>query len=432
MNKVDFLIVGGSAAGTTAAETIRGILSDSSVAIVTDEDHEQYSRVLLPNYVRHQISREQMFLKKPEWYEEKKIELIRGVRAQRLDVSKKIVTLSNDEEIEYGKLLITVGGYVIPLDIPGADSDQVLYMRTVEDGEKIIEKSKGARRAVIIGGGFIGLEFSSCFRMNGIEEVTTLVRGKYYWSKKLDEVSSRVIVGVLGKNGVSVKTEEEPDHLESEGGKLTAVVTKSGNRYEADVVGVGIGIKSDFSWLSGSGVEIGGGIVTNEYLETSISGVYAAGDCAEFYDPVFERRHLVGNWTNATTQGSAVGKTMSHSASSGQAGQRTRFETVSSYSINFFTPPNNGSCTFIGVTDLDFADHVVVRGSAEAGKVTRIFIKKYPSTGSGQVTRIVGATVVNNPVDVGPITIAVKNRIDVAKYVGDIDRLDFDLKSLIK
>lgn len=418
MKSVDFLIIGGSAAGTTAAETIRNLEPEAKIAIVTDEAYEQYSRVLLPNYVRHQISREQMFLKKPEWYKEKKIDLVKGDKAVGLDTKSKKIKVSSGWEIEYGKLLITVGGYVVPLSIPGADVDGVVYMRTIEDGEKIIEKSKGAKKAVIIGGGFIGLEFSSCFRFNGVSEVTTLVRGNYYWSKKLDEESSRVVVGILEKNGIVVKTEEEPDHLESAGGKLVAVVTKSGNRYEADVVGVGIGIKSDFSWLDGSGIEISKGIVTNEYLETNVADVYAAGDCAEFYDSVFERKHLVGNWTNATSQGLAVGKTMS--------GQRTKFETASSYSINFFASPNHGSCSFIGVTDADFADYVFVRGSFEEGKVTRMFVKKYNG-----ISRIVGATVVNCPSDVGPITMAVKNRVDVASKLEDLKRTDFDFKQLV-
>lgn len=418
MIKRDFVIIGGSAAGTTAAETIRNLKPDASIAIVTDEMHEQYSRVLLPNYVRHQISREQMFLKKPKWYEGKKIELLRGKKAVGLERESKRVRVSSGEEIEFGKLLICVGGYVVPLSVPGADSDQVLYMRTVEDGEEIIEKSKGAKKAIIIGGGFIGLEFSSCFRMNGIDEVTTLVRGDYYWSKKLDEQSSRVVVSVLEKNGVSVKTQEEPDHMETKDGKVYAVVTKSGHRYEADVVGVGIGIKSDFSWLSGSGIEISKGIIANEYLETNLPDVYAAGDCAEFYDPVFERKHLVGNWTNATTQGSTVGKTM--------AGERTKFETASSYSISFFPPPNNGSCSFIGVTEPDFGDRIILRGSSNEGKVTRIFVKKYNG-----ISRIIGATVVNNPADVGPITMAVKNRVDIAKHIDDLQKIDFDLKQLV-
>jgi len=414
----DFLVVGGSAAGTTAAEMIRGLTPNALIAIVTDENHEEYSRVLLPNYIRHQITREQMFLKKPEWYGEKSIELIRGVKAVGLESKSKRVKVSSGQEIGYGKLLIAVGGYVVPLSVPGADAEGVFYMRTVEDGDKIIEMSKDAKKAVIIGGGFIGLEFSSCFKMNGISEVTTLVRGDYYWSKKLDKESSKVVVSTLEENGVSVKTGEEPDHLETENGKIKAVVCKSGNKYEASVVGVGIGIKSDFAWLGGSGFEIAKGIVTNEYLETNVPDVYAAGDCAQFYDPVFERKHLVGNWTNATSQGLAVGKTM--------AGQRTKFETASSYSISFFSPPNNGSCSFVGVTDEDFADKIIVRGSSVAGKVTKILVKKYNG-----ILRIVGATVVNCPSDVGPIAMAVKNRVDVASKLEDLKRANFDLKQLV-
>lgn len=418
MKRVDFLVIGGSAAGTTAAETIRGLVPNAKIAIVTDEAHEQYSRVLLPHYVRHKITRDQMFLKKPEWYLEKKIELIKREKAIGLDAKSKRVRVSSGKEITYGKLLITIGGYVVPLTVPGAESEEVLYMRTVEDGDKIIEKSQGAKKAVIIGGGFIGLEFSSCFRYNGIDEVITLVRDPYYWSKKLDEESSRVVVGILERNDVFVKTGEETDHLETKGGKMSAVVTKSGNRYEVDVVGVGIGIKSDFSWLLGSGVEVAKGIVTNEYLETNVADIYAAGDCAEFYDPVFERTHLVGNWSNATSQGAAVGKTM--------AGQRIMFETASSYSISFFDPPNSGACSFIGVCDSEFATEVVSRGSASENKVTRIFLKPY----NGKM-RIVGATVVNNPADVSPLTLTVKNKIDISSHKDNLGKSDFDLKRLL-
>src|SRR3989338_9899012 len=99
MKSVDYLVIGGSAAGTTAAEVIRGLKPDASITIVTDENHEQYSRVLLPHYTRRKIKREQVFLKKPEWYGEKLIELIKGTRAIKLDSGKHRVQLSNGEEV---------------------------------------------------------------------------------------------------------------------------------------------------------------------------------------------------------------------------------------------------------------------------------------------------------------------------------------------
>lgn len=410
MKSVDFLIIGGSAAGTTAAEVIRGLSPDASIAIVTEEDHEQYSRVLIPHYIRHKVQREQVFLKKSEWYSEKKIDLIKGVRAEKLEPSKKIVALSNGEEIQYGKLLITVGGYVIGLGVPGADSENVLYMRTIDDADKIIEIASKSKNGVVVGGGFIGLEFASCMKKNGVEDVTILVREQYFWSGKLDEDSSKVLLAVLEKNGIKILCDEEVEKFE--GGN---VMTKSGKSLPFDIVGVGIGIKGNFSWLDGSGIKTGRGILTNEFLETNLPDVYAAGDCAEFFDVIFERQHVLGNWANATSQGSAVGKTL--------GGEKTVYETASSYSINFFEV---GSCSFIGVTDADFADEIISRGSVESGKMTRIFIKTVDG-----VVRVVGATVINDPMEVAPLTSAIKNRTDVSKYKEKFGNLGFDLREIL-
>ncbi len=427
MKLVDFLIVGGSAAGTTAAEVIRGLLPDVSISIVTDESHEQYSRVLLPHFIRHKVEREQVFLKKAQWYADKRIDLVKGVRAQRLEVSRKTIILENGEEIQYGKLLISIGGYAIKLDAVGADLENILYLRTLEDADRIVKVASSAcakaladkqsAKGVIVGGGFIGLEFCSCFAKNGVGDICVLVMEPYFWKGKLDEDSSKVLVSTLEKNGIKVLVGEQVDHFVGEG-KVQSVVTKSGGSFEADVVGIGIGIKSDFSWLEGTGIEISRAIVTNEYLETNLPDVYAAGDCAEFRDVIFDRQHIMGNWANATSQGSAVGKTMS--------GQKTVFETASSYSVNFFDPPNNGSCTFIGVTDEKFADEIIKRGSVDAGKMTRIFVKTIDG-----VMRVVGATIINNPMEVAPLTAVIKGKVDIFKNKDKFVDASFDLKELL-
>jgi len=421
LKKSDFLIIGGSAAGTTAAEVIRSLLPKSSITIATDENHEQYSRVLLPHYIRGKVNRDQVFLKKPEWYTEKDIELIKGIKATKLGQGQHQVNFNNGDSIKYVKLLIAVGGYVIKLNVPAADLDNVLYMRTVEDADRIIEVAKKSKKAVIIGGGFIGLEFCSCFRVNGVEDVTVLVLEDYYWQGKLDEASSKVLTKTLERNGIKILTGEEVDRFEGQG-SVSAVVTKSGKRFETQAVGIGVGIRPDFSWLAGSGIKINRGIVTNEYLETNLPDVYAAGDCAEFYDVVFDRQHVMGNWANATSQGNAVGRTMAHSTSSGQANQRTVFETASSYSINYF----DGACTFIGVTDEKFADEVISRGSVGEGKMTRIFIKTIDN-----VVRVVGATIINDPSQVSPLTMAIKGRADVSKHKDKLSDEKFDLRELI-
>lgn len=429
MKSVDYLIVGGSAAGTSAAETIRSLKSDATITIITEENHEQYSRVLLPYYIRGEIPREKVFLKNSDWYLQKKIELAKSALAIKLEADKSRVTTSGGEVYEYGKLLIAVGGFPVRLNLPGADLENILYLRTIEDADKIIKVASRSQRAVIVGGGFISLDLATGFRANGVREVMILIREPYYWSNKWDKDSSQILQNVLEENGAKILTNEEMGRFEPQdsvqkgesftdkGFSLTnvgAIVTKSGKRFECDVVGVGIGIKSDFGWLDGSGIKINRAIVTNEYMETSLPNIYAAGDCAEFYDVIFDRQHVMGNWENATAQGKVVSKTM--------CGVRTVFETASSYSDQFF----GNSYSFTGVTDDKFADQIIVRGSVENYKMTRIFIKTI-----GGVMRIVGATVINNSAEVLPLTTAIKNKINVSSYKNKLTDLSFDLKNLV-
>lgn len=416
MKKIDYLIVGGSAAGTTAAEVIRGLKPEATITVLTDENHEQYSRVLLPHYTKRKIEREQVFLKKPQWYEQRKINLVKGVKAQKLDSKQRIVEASDGKQYQYEKLLLAIGGEVVELDVPGSDFENVLYLRTVEDGDKVINYAGSAKRAVSIGGGFICLDFVTSFKANGVDDLTILVKEPYFWAGKLDDLSSRVIENVLFKNGVKIVTNEETAQIfSSDTANLAGgLITKSGKRYECDVLGVGIGIMTDLEWLRDSGIKIDKSIITNEFLETNLPNVYAAGDCAQFFDVVFGLSHLVGTWANATTQGAAVGKTM--------AGQRTLFETASSYSDSFF----EGSYTFIGMTSVEFADEVIPRGSVEAGKMTRIFVKRI-----NNVVRIVGATVINNPVEVAPLTAVIKGRLDISKNKQRLGDIGFDLNDML-
>ncbi|OGD90651.1 hypothetical protein A3D07_01610 [Candidatus Curtissbacteria bacterium RIFCSPHIGHO2_02_FULL_42_15] len=421
MKSVDFLIVGGSAAGTTAAEVIRQLKPQASITIITDENHEEYSRVLIPHYIRGKVSREQVFLKKPEWYEEKGIELIKGIKVIKLDSGGHGVDLSNGEQIGYKKLLIAIGGDVNRLNIAGSDLANILYLRTIKDADSVIEAAKKSKKGLVLGGGFVSLDFATGFRVNGVEKVVILTRDPYFWSGHLDPESGRLMKNLLLKNGVEIMTGEEADSFFGQE-KVEGAVTKSGKKLEADIVGVGIGIKPDLEWLEKAGIKTNRAILTNEYLETNMADVYAAGDCAEFHDVFFERQHIMGNWANATSQGAAVGKTMIHSASSGQVGQRTVYETISSYSDTFF----DNSYSFIGVTDEKFADEIIVRGSVENQKMARIFIKKMNG-----ISRIVGATVINDPAEVSPITAAIKNKIDILKFKNRLSDPAFDLKEML-
>ena len=437
MNKVDFLIIGGSAAGTTAAEGFRSLKSGDSIAIVSDANYEEYSRILLSNYIRREVTREKLFLKHPGWYLEKNIELIKNTKAVSLDPVGHSVTLNNDESYQYGKLLIATGGSVIKLKVAGGDLGNVFYLRTLDDADAIVKAVGSCKQAVIVGGGFIGLDFATILRANNVSDITILVLEPYFWQGKLDEASSRVLCRVLEKNGIKIVTNEEVLKMtpKSATGVVDSVITKSGKTYECDLVGIGIGIESDFDWLARAGVKTNRGILTNEYLETNVPDVYAGGDCAEFWDVIFKRQHIMGNWANATSQGLAVGKTI--------AGVRTVFETASSCRAYFCgrplvdtsqsagtgRPPRveaGGHCSVVGGTDEGLSDQIIVRGSVENNKMSRIFIKTIDG-----VMRIVGATVINNPAEVGPLTMAVKEKIDISVHKDRLGDASFDLKELV-
>jgi len=429
---VDFLIIGGGVAGTSAAQTIRSLKPDSSIVILSSENYELYSRILLTKYIRGEVTLEQVFLKKADWYTQNKIELVKNVSAQKLDGASHTVVCSNGEVYQYGKLLISIGAKPIRLNVDGSDLANISYMWTMEDAERINNSLATARKGVIIGGGFIGLEFAECFKKKGIE-VTIVDGSDCYWGNRLDRDSSQVLEKVLEANGIRVFAGELVEKFLPKAGdpsKVGAVVTKSGREFECDVVGIGIGIKSDLGWLEGSGLKIDHGIATNEYLETNLPDVYAAGDCVQFFDVIIQASHLVATWANATIQGTVVGKTMVHSASpsamssgssdSGQAGQKTIFEAVSAYTTSFF----GASVSFIGMTEHDFADEIIRRGSVQANKMAQIFMKRYDKE-----TRIIGAILVNDFSEFVPITEAIKNRIDVSPNLQKLSDLNFDLHS---
>ena len=430
MKKVDFLIIGGSAAGTTAAEVIRSLLGESSITIITEEDHEFYSRILLPNYIRGDIPKEKIFLKKPEWYQERRIDLIKNVKAMKLNANDHTVACSNGEFYSYSKLLLALGVGPIRLNVSGSNLKNISYLRNLDDAEEIIASVAGAKVAVVVGGGFIGLEYISCLVAKGVG--TTILDGsQYYWGNRLDRESSQILQNVIEANGVAVVVGDQVDKFIEKGngtGTVGGVVSKSGRIFPCDMVGIGIGIKSDLAWLEGSGLKIDQGIVTNEYLETNLGDVYGAGDCANFYDLTIESDHNVGTWANATLQGRVVGMNMAatplRSVGQSSEGQgRTAFNSVSSYTTTFF----GASCSLIGMTDESFADETVSRGSVESGKITRIFIKSIRGT-----TRIVGASIINNPAEVSSLSGAVRKRSDIAKYVDKLSDLNFDLKNLLQ
>ncbi|NQV90808.1 NAD(P)/FAD-dependent oxidoreductase [Candidatus Uhrbacteria bacterium] len=381
-----YLIIGGGIAGTTAAEVLRKSDASAEITIVDEEQHPLYSRVLLGHYLKGKVSRERVFLKPATWYQEHNIEWLPGVVAEQLDTRNKFVRISDQRELPYDKLLIASGTVPRPLEV---DLRGVSYLRTIDDADHLLqllsERGMDARMG-IYGSGFIACEYLELFREMNLP-ITLAYRGDKFWSRALLPEAGELVNKVLVDGGVELHTRAELKDLIGEK-ELTGFVTPKGT-HEVTLLGVGVGVIPDFSWLRDAGVELGSGVKTNQFLETNVPDVYAAGDVAEFEDVVLGRQLVLMNWQNAMSQGRHVARVM--------AGERVAFELVSSYSINIF----GLECIFVGDTELAEADNVHLIGSLESGGITQVFERS---------ERVVGGVMLNRNSDRVLITKAIKNK----------------------
>lgn len=324
----DILIVGGGAAGTTAAETYRKDGGTGSVAIISDEAHPLYSRVLLPHAAKSRIAPEKAFLRNEAWYAEKQIELLTGRTVLRVDFRHKIATLDGGEEIAYGKLVIAAGARPRAWHVEGAEMSGVLHLQTYEDAVALREALVPGKRMAIVGSGFIAIEFAAACVEKGVKAVL-LNRGPHFWTSVLGEAIGRDVQAALEANGIEVRESAKVVGVEDVPGHKRVRLADGGGLV-CDMIGVGIGVEppmDPFGDLRGEH-----GLRADAYLKAHHQDVWIAGDCAEYEDEVTGLRHVVGNWTNAVAQGRHVGKAL--------LGAHEKFVTLTTYSTNVFPGAN--------------------------------------------------------------------------------------------
>ena len=310
MDEAKYVIVGGGLAGFNAIPAIRERDADGRIVLVTDEKERPYDRVpLSKRYLQGVLSREGVFLRPQEFFEENRVELWAGRRAVKLDAKAKVLSLDDGREVRYEKLLLATGGTPRRLSLPGSDLQGILYLRTLEDSDALKEAMAQAKRLVVVGGGFIGCEVAAAGVMKGLD--TTVVEvGPYLLNMAFDEPTGRWVMDYLAAKGMRVRCGERAAKFLGEGGRVTAVETSSGTRLPADLVVVGVGLIPNTDLAKAAGLQVDNGIVVNERLETTAADVYAAGDAARFYAPVFERPIRVEHYDVAVRHGKVAGANM--------------------------------------------------------------------------------------------------------------------------
>lgn len=405
MRPYDYLILGGGIAGVTAAETIRERDSRSSVAILSDEPHVLYSRVLLPSYLKGKIARERVFLRSREDFAGNRIDLRLNSEAVSVDSRRKNVLLGTGERLAYKKLLIATGGRAAA--VPWTEGNGNVYrLQTIDDADRLKNALPRIQKPVVIGSSFIALEFLEIFVLNGIRSLL-VSRDPFFFSSRVEKRGGALLADNFSRHGITAFWGDAVKTIRSLDAGLAAE-TESGKHIECDAVAAGLGLERNREFLAESGVRMGErGIKTNQFLETNHDDVWAAGDVAEFFDVIQEKYRCEGNWTNAFLQGKAAGLNMT--------GAREPFRAVSSYSIT-----NLGfQITALGETD--GASDTVVRSNETAREYERFFLRR---------GTLAGAMLINRFQDRAHLARLIERQANVEEYREKMQEWDFDIRSL--
>lgn len=299
------VIVGTGAAGNAAAEELRRQGYRGRIVMIGPESDLPYDRPnLSKDYLAGNAPEEWIPLHPPELYQEKKIELMLGVRVAAIDPVGRTVTLSDGGSLSWGALLLATGAEPIHLPIPGADGPKVHYLRSLADSRALIERAKGAKRAVVIGASFIGLEAAGSLRARGVE--VTVVGPE-------DRPLARVLGPELGDH---VRALHEAHGVQFRLGRKPAAIAEGevrlddGSTLPCDFVVIGVGVKPRVELAESAGLKVDNGVVVNELLEASAPGIFAAGDIARWPDPYSGESIRVEHWVVAERQGQAAARSI--------------------------------------------------------------------------------------------------------------------------
>jgi 3-phenylpropionate/trans-cinnamate dioxygenase ferredoxin reductase subunit len=304
------VIVGASLAGATAAQTLREKDYRGSVVLVGDEPSRPYERPpLSKGYLLGNDERSSIFVHAEEWYAEHDVELRLGTTVVAIDRGRHEVRLSDDGTLAYDRLLLTTGSAPRRLDVPGADLEGVLYLRRVEDTDALRDAVAHKPRVVVIGAGWIGLETAAAARQGGLD-VTVVEMAELPLLRVLGAEVAQVFADLHREHGVDFRFETGVSELVGAGGRVTGVRLSDGTEVAADLVLVGVGILPRTELAEQAGLDVSNGIETDEHLRTSDADVFAAGDVANAWHPVLQRRIRVEHWENARQEGTVAAQAM--------------------------------------------------------------------------------------------------------------------------
>ena len=344
-----YVIVGASLAGAKAAETLRAEGFDGRLVMIGAESERPYERPpLSKDYLLGKAERDTIYVHPARWYAEHEVDLRLGVAATGLDTVGHEVTLADGSRVGYTKLLLATGSSPRRLPAPGADLHGVLYLRSVQDSDRLKAAFAAASRVAVVGGGWIGLETAAAARSAGAE-VTVLEASELPLLRVLGREVAEVFASLHRDHGVDVRTGVQVAEITG-AGRADGVLLGDGSRVAADVVVVGVGITPNTQLAAQAGVKVENGVMVDERLRSSDPDIYAAGDVACAFHPLLGRHIRVEHWANALNQPLIAARAM--------LGQDVVYDRVP----YFYTDQFDLGMEYSGHVDPGGYDRVVFRG----------------------------------------------------------------------
>jgi len=335
---VKYLLAGGGITSSAAAVAIRCLDSANSVLMIGQEINRPYHRPpLSKGYLRRQERHDDLFTLPPDWFDKNHVELRTGRRVAHLDTARSAATLDDGSEISYDNLLLATGASANRLTLPGASLPNIFYIRTIDDIERLghaIDKAKaegrtharGRGRVAVIGGGILGVEMTGTLAMLGLG-VDLVVGPKHPWHRFAGEPAGRYVARYLQRHGVNVHNSRRAARLEGDG-RVQRIVLDNDQTIDCDFAIATVGTHVNREILRGTQIAAENAILVDERCRTSDEHVYAAGDCAAIFDPLFGKHRNIDHADNAVVTGTIAGTNM--------AGGDARYNAVSVYTTGAF------------------------------------------------------------------------------------------------
>ncbi len=309
------VIIGNGISGVTLARHIRK-LSNKKITIISAESEHFFSRTALMYVFMGHLKFEHTKPYENDFWKKNKINLIQG-SVKQVITKENVIFLDDDTKLNYDQLVIATGSKPNKFGWPGQDFKGVTGLYHKQDLENLQALAPNCKRAVIVGGGLIGIELAEMLRSRDID-VTFLVREKSFWDAVLPFGESQMINRHIQEHHIDLKLETGLlEILSDENGRVRAVVTDKNEIIECEIIGLTAGVSPNIDFLKNSGIEIGRGVKVNRFLETNIPNIYAIGDCAEQEEAIGLRRPIEAVWYTGRMMGEALAQTL--------IGKRTKY-----------------------------------------------------------------------------------------------------------